>query len=197
MSTLFSWKANGQFCLLVSFPRCAWVFGSCVRLRFARTAPRATLGVFPEGVVPPGAMGSRTGEAAPPFLRKLCVRASRNDIHLVVCASRMARFLSRDGAPETDAHPLSDAGTTWWTTRLATTSCRGPRGARSSRFTRRTSSPASCCRSTSSTETSARSCGNSTPTWVHSRFYPRTRVPERPGGRARASLDAHAPGIDS
>ena len=172
------------------------------RLRFARTAPRATLGAFPEGVgsakdVPPGAMGSRTGEAAPPFLRKLCVRASRNDIQLVVCASRMARFLSRDGAPETDAHPLSDAGTTWWTTRLATTSCRGPRGARSSRFTRRTSSPASCCRSTSSTETSARSCGNSTPTWVHSRFYPRTRVPERPGGRARASLDAHAPGLDS
>jgi hypothetical protein len=83
-------------------------------------------------------------------------------------------FLSSDGAPETDAHPLSDAGTT-----------------------RRTSSPASCCRSTSSTETSARSCGNSTPTWVHSRFYPRRRVPEQSGGRARASLDAHAPEFDS
>jgi hypothetical protein len=93
----FSGKANGKFCLLVSFPRCAWVFGSRVRLRFARTAPRATLGAFPEGAgsakdVPPGAMGSRKGEAAPPFLRKVCVRASRNDIHLVVCASRMALF---------------------------------------------------------------------------------------------------------
>ncbi len=127
-----------------------------------------------------------------------CACARRGTIYIWLSARRGWRcFLSRDGAPETDAHPLSDAGTTWWTTRLATTSCHGPRGARSSRFTRRTSSPASCCRSTSSTETSARSCGNSTPTWVHSRFYPRTRVPERPGGRALASLDAHAPEFDS
>jgi hypothetical protein len=100
MSTLFSGKANGKF---VSYSSARFVpalrmgFRVARRLRFARTAPRATLGAFPEGVgsakdVPPGAMGSRTGEAAPPFLRKVCVRASRNDEHFVVCASRMARF---------------------------------------------------------------------------------------------------------
>ena len=100
MSTLFSGKANGKF---VSYSSARFVpalrmgFRVARRLRFARTAPRATLGAFPEGVgsakdVPPGAMGSRTGEAAAPFLRKVCVRASRNDEHFVVCASRMARF---------------------------------------------------------------------------------------------------------
>ncbi len=99
VDTFFSkseWKVRELF--VCSF-RSALRMGIRVarRLRFARTAPRATLGAFPEGVgsakdVPPGAMGSRTGEAVPPFLRKVCVRASRNDEHFVVCASRMARF---------------------------------------------------------------------------------------------------------
>lgn len=84
-----------RFSGLLFVPACSRFYAR--RLRFLRTAPRATRGDAREGFgsakdVPPGAMGSRTGEAVPPFLRKVCVRASRNDEHFVVCASRMARF---------------------------------------------------------------------------------------------------------
>ena len=50
------------------------------RLRFLRTAPRATRGDAQEGFgsakdVPPGAMAPKALESAPPFLRKVCVHA--------------------------------------------------------------------------------------------------------------------------
>ena len=99
-----------RFSCLLFVPACSRFHAR--RLRFLRTAPRATRGDAREGFgsakdVPPGAMAPKALESAPPFLRKVCVRASRTDQTITsVLRGRMARFSSREGAPETDPTPF-------------------------------------------------------------------------------------------
>jgi len=134
--TLFSGKAKGS--LIVSFKRYKWDFGSRVDSGSRAQRPARRSAPFQRGsarrkTYPRARWGPGRARRRRPSCVK-CACARRGTIYIWLSARRGWRgFLSRDGAPETDAHPLSDAGTTWWTTRLATTSCRGPRGARSSR----------------------------------------------------------------
>jgi hypothetical protein len=101
---------TSRFSGLLFVPACSRFHAR--RLRFLRTAPRATRGDAQEGFgsatdVPPGAMAPKALESAPPFLRKVCVRASRTDQTITsVLRGRMARFSSREGAPETDPTPF-------------------------------------------------------------------------------------------
>ena len=69
---------TSRFSGLLFVPACSRFHAR--RLRFLRTAPRATRGDAQEGFgsatdVPPGAMAPKALESAPPFLRKVCVHA--------------------------------------------------------------------------------------------------------------------------